>query len=1378
MNRQGNCKKGMKKWTKGGAAVIDQLLEQPPIKFSPAVNTNGIPADEQLPYDAQGQAYQADLNNRQRYMSDPRNELAASAIGKDMPTTAAYNANTQYKQFLEPNGYKAPPNAKPRLSAILSGLNVGLRGISEKYNRNREDQYTRANIANPYSGILPYNDGRSDNVTYGYDNFKLGGSLPTMPDGGKSPKPEVKVNADTMYIPKGGMNAYYRDKKPTRIEAGVGPEYLPGKDEGIKYSKDWLTSMASINRMSNLIGGDKQQAITNVKNSLKNIDNTIVFSNPTRIDDMAKPPSEVMDSYYKEDSVKRDRGYIQASAAQEMVNENDLQYRRAVLSGGVASNGFYNPSGHYVNITPSFAQSYRKTEKEKAETVVHELSHASGLGDFMKQFEPETPLTKLKKAYATPNLPAETKATLQKGIDKWESKQGDAEYLKTDGFYPRIMEMRHNSNLKPTDKITPEMFKKIKSENNDNDLFRYYNDNDIQWMLNNFVKNNNRKSLNTAKYGGKMPDGGLLPAPVAGFRDLSGSAAYVGTGGGEGFGAAMPYSWQENGFGKNSQTWEGYPTKDPNIGWTDWRKKSFGKEELMRFGTNVEFYKHNMPYNNNYHNKNQHILNATSGLEKPSDKMMFAKRGGKFDPVDFLYGDDDTKNKVNKKENGAISENTAPDNEAEIQDEKRAQAMQQFEQFQYQRAVLEQRKRQEEQTPLNVEQMNVDGVLDRLGGTEGGTTGQKTNLNSSARGRYQIIDGTRESIRKKYFGHMSSEEFENSYNTNPAFEKQVAKSHLSELMGNYGTVGAVKAWYTGSPNYPDDKVPGKSAGNKMTAGQYVRKTLGKYEKGGSIVDYLKGKGVDSSKEARTALAASKGIKDYDFSADKNIELLNTLRNSNSTYQGNFKSAFSKARSNGEETFNWNGKKYNTEVATSERQAAPAQQRQSKPAPVQAEETPVNLNTYNVQRPAEKTYNNNYNLFSYAPKVASAPAPEIIKSEPMKIKQEKVTPNNNKGRTPTQEAPVVEAPSVNQTKPRSGSYPTLPGEKVTASAKRMGRGNETVPFTQQISDLYNGVVGGLERKVEQIQPEDKRSIVKPPEVKQISGLGYKQLYIVPDVKNPKDSLVAFTNTFDNDAGGRYMVGNKQKEVTEAGAKSNFDNVEGVAHFLRDGDILPNQKIAPSKWNTVKGYTFTGTTPGKTITSSGLNDPEKYKMLYKQNQDGSHNIKYLKNKEITKENSRGYENDFTVSSHKYSDIDWDGVGESTGYASKSNWVPLKGGKGRTSIPFKNKDGFSRFSGGSGIYKFTDPKTGKSVGVDVSGSVNTLKEVGNNLIKQYGIKEDALDFIYHDMGSYSAKPKSHNGNLNYKQWQDYNTYNKGFSGAPIMIPKNNNQQLSKNK
>jgi hypothetical protein len=68
------------------------------------------------------------------------------------------------------------------------------------------------------------------------------------------------------------------------------------------------------------------------------------------------------------------------------------------------------------------------------------------------------------------------------------------------------------------------------------------------------------------------------------------------------------------------------------------------------------------------------------------------------------------------------------------------------------------------------------------------------------------------------------------------------------------------------------------------SGKTVEKTATKINpsKTTSIVDYLSAVGMKSDKESRKKLAKELGIKDYDFSAAKNTELLNKLRNAKGT----------------------------------------------------------------------------------------------------------------------------------------------------------------------------------------------------------------------------------------------------------------------------------------------------------------------------------------------------------------------------------------------------------------------------------------------------------------------------------------------------------------
>lgn len=126
---------------------------------------------------------------------------------------------------------------------------------------------------------------------------------------------------------------------------------------------------------------------------------------------------------------------------------------------------------------------------------------------------------------------------------------------------------------------------------------------------------------------------------------------------------------------------------------------------------------------------------------------------------------------------------------------------------------------------------------------EGAKTGQPTNLNSSAVGRGQMIKGTREAMYKK-LGFTDFKNAEQRFRTEPEFEMQVMNAYRGELdaripshvQGRERERMIAKGWYTGDPFYDDDKVPGRSAGNRMTAGQYADRAVRQY--GGFAQDGL------------------------------------------------------------------------------------------------------------------------------------------------------------------------------------------------------------------------------------------------------------------------------------------------------------------------------------------------------------------------------------------------------------------------------------------------------------------------------------------------------------------------------------------------------------
>lgn len=115
---------------------------------------------------------------------------------------------------------------------------------------------------------------------------------------------------------------------------------------------------------------------------------------------------------------------------------------------------------------------------------------------------------------------------------------------------------------------------------------------------------------------------------------------------------------------------------------------------------------------------------------------------------------------------------------------------------------------------------------------EGARTGQPTNLNSSAVGRGQMIKGTREAMYRK-LGISDIAAAEQQFRTDPNFEMKVLNAYKEDLdariprhvQGKQRQYMIAKGWYTGDPFYPDDKVPGREAGNKLTAGQYASRAV-------------------------------------------------------------------------------------------------------------------------------------------------------------------------------------------------------------------------------------------------------------------------------------------------------------------------------------------------------------------------------------------------------------------------------------------------------------------------------------------------------------------------------------------------------------------------
>jgi len=320
--------------------------------------------------------------------------------------------------------------------------------------------------------------------------------------------------------------------------------------------------------------------------------------------------------------------------------------------------------------------------------------------------------------------------------------------------------------------------------------------------------------------------------------------------------------------------------------------------------------------------------------------------------------------------------------------------------------------------------------------------------------------------------------------------------------------------------------------------------------------------------------------------------------------------------------------------------------------------------------------------------------------------------------------------------------------------------EEESFFSQIKNKISEIYSDIKTAVD--QQTSKKTVAKP-KVKiddSFIDYGYKELGTYKDESfkaGKKDSLLSAMNVFDNDKGFDYIVSPKVKE-----GKKTFNNVKGVAHFLMDSDITPNQKYTTSY--VEKGNNIVKSAQAGKFTPYLGTNPDDYVMYYKNTGNDKMNVKYGQLKD--KDKYKGYEQ-IKVRSIPFGELDFNNK-KSAGFAKRASYIGTLDGK-QTSIitdPESN-DVYGRFSGGSGIFYFKEPKTGKTISVDVSGSVNTIKQVGEELSKKYNVDPKQLQFLYHDMGSYSAKPKSHNGVLSNEQWENYNSNNKGYSGAALMYP-----------
>jgi len=251
--------------------------------------------------------------------------------------------------------------------------------------------------------------------------------------------------------------------------------------------------------------------------------------------------------------------------------------------------------------------------------------------------------------------------------------------------------------------------------------------------------------------------------------------------------------------------------------------------------------------------------------------------------------------------------------------------------------------------------------------------------------------------------------------------------------------------------------------------------------------------------------------------------------------------------------------------------------------------------------------------------------------------------------------------------------------------------------------------------------------------------------IGDVKDsyaPEYNLMAYRNQWDNGEGFVYKTAPTKQHRKDS---DEYEGVLGVAHFLLDASVDSE-------------YPYSHKNNAAFIENAIANDD--WIPAFEQLEGNRVRLKYKKPDDIL-------ETDIVntpLRQLNFSDIDFKTDQTPKGFKSSVHEVTTKDGDG-TLLLFKNKDGYSRFSGGSVVFIFED-KYGNVIVRDFAGSLNSIQKEGNSITKQYNLKPGQLTIGYHDVGSFSAKPKANKNNvLKAKQWEGYN--DAGYTGGALLIP-----------
>ena len=252
-------------------------------------------------------------------------------------------------------------------------------------------------------------------------------------------------------------------------------------------------------------------------------------------------------------------------------------------------------------------------------------------------------------------------------------------------------------------------------------------------------------------------------------------------------------------------------------------------------------------------------------------------------------------------------------------------------------------------------------------------------------------------------------------------------------------------------------------------------------------------------------------------------------------------------------------------------------------------------------------------------------------------------------------------------------------------------------------------------------------------------------------------LSYRNQWDNKKGFEYIT---TRDNYDRPDDESYDDVIGVGHYLLDAYIYGDNKYS-HKNNT--GFLRKAKENDDWIPAFKKTSNNKVLLIYKKPSE-------LTDKDIVVSPLRQY---------KFSSINFnDPISSSSlGYSSNAGIKHLTTKEGdEFKVTFSNPDLYGRHSGASVVFIFKD-KFNNTIVRDFAGSLNQIKEEGQQIINDYNLKDADLTIGYHDVASYGAKPKANSsGKLKGSTWKNWN--NEPHTGGALIIPIRKNQINSKKR